>query len=146
MSASMNTFFSGMAEYFSAGNFDAIAGHFAFPTAIYFEDKITVFETPQELVETYRNYKATLEKSGYSCTTCKVVAQSLTMSERKSVWVDWSHHGADTQLVGQNFLRFFLSQEKGAPVTIMLAEYLELPLPPQSQSLPHGRKKNSSAG
>lgn len=142
MSGSVQNFFSGLAEHFSSGELSGIAGHFSFPTAIYFQDKVMVFDTQEEMMKAHHLYRLSLQNAGHIRTDCNVVAQSLTRGDRKSVWVQWSHFKSGEVLLGKSFIRFFMSHTKGQPVTIMLAEYLDVP----SQVQPHDLPLNPRSG
>lgn len=125
MRRSLSAIFRDKVVHLMDGNIPAVVALYRFPAAVYYRDGICVFQTSHQLLRQLRRYRKALLADGITRIESRVVALSIPLGPRRSVWVENRYFAGQTP-VGRATIRYFLEVAATGP-TISLVDYAQEP-------------------
>lgn len=114
-------------KYFAANDLTAIADSFSLPAAIYYNDRIAVFEDRKDLIDLLKSKRDMLKSHGYKYTEFRVIAQTLAAGNHFSFWVEYLSYDAADCIIATSTSRYFCLRSANQKLSVQLVEYLKLP-------------------
>lgn len=136
MSDAVTQFLQSIADCFQDNDLAIIARAHTLPSAVYFTDQILVSHTFEEIENTLSTYRNALLKAGWTRSKYKVLAQSLPRNSQVSIWADWIHLNASSNIISQSKMRLFCTTLGSQISKVQLVEYLDTPSKPLIKDLP----------
>ena len=126
--------FRDQAGQFVRGELNKIVAAYAMPTAVYFEDRMTVMSSPAQFTKALADHRETLLEGGMHRMEASVFAESLRRGVHWSVWVKWTHFCARNRTLGASTARYFCKCHGHHTFQIQIMEYTK---PPFTGTIPH---------
>lgn len=133
MEHTIEAFFAGIARLFTENNFLEIAECYAYPLAVYQNDRITLFNTREEILNLVFDMRATSVRRGVQAYIARVKSISVEQ-DRCRVLVEWHYLDARGQELALDRVRCFVRVHGDRP-QIQLMEFLDLEFPAYREAL-----------
>lgn len=123
----VTAFFDEISRNYASGDFDAIAGHYELPGALYIEEDIVLWPNQSALVQFLKSHCRCNYDLGARSVRYRIVAQSLKVAQHFSVWVEWQHLDGDGDVVFVTPARYFCRNGSDGVPVIQLVEVPQRP-------------------
>ncbi|MEL7090842.1 MAG: hypothetical protein AAFN94_03815 [Pseudomonadota bacterium] len=115
-----------MVTHLTQNNLTDIADYYSYPAAVYFDTKVIVLQSREELLHAVGVYRSTLASRRLARIVTRVIEAPRVKRDRFTVMVKNRYFDVSNQDIGTSRIRFYVQRERGC-LKIRLVEYLDWP-------------------